>query len=151
MIRTSFLLGTLMLSVPAGAHVTVWPKQSTTGAREKYEIRVPNEKQTDMIAVEVKFPAGLKVNFFEQHPGWTTEVVRDASGAIVGARWSGKLPPMQYTEFGLLAANPAAEGELVWAETQIFVDGTKVEWSGPAGSKTPASRVTISKIPGGSR
>jgi uncharacterized protein YcnI len=127
---------------PALAHVSVWPKESIQGAREKYEIRVPNEKQSDTIAVEVRFPAGLKVSSFEQKPGWSTEPLRDASGVLVGARWSGRLPPMQFTEFGLIAANPATS-ELLWTATQTYADGTRMEWSGAAGSKAPAPRVTL--------
>jgi hypothetical protein len=135
----------LLLAVftPASAHVTVWPKDSVQGAREKYEIRVPNEKQADTIRVEVRFPAGLKVTSFEQKPGWNTEPLRDGSGAIVGARWTGRLPPMQFTGFGLLAVNPPRAGQIEWTSVQLYADGTRVEWSGPAGSKTPAPRVTL--------
>jgi uncharacterized protein YcnI len=141
--RPFLILAAAALAVPASAHVTVWPKQSSAGAREKYEVRLPNEKEVDTIALELRFPAGLKVTSLEQKPEWRTELLRDASGAIIGARWTGKLAPMQFTEFGLLAANPASGGDLVWTATQIFADGSRVEWSGAAGSKTPAPRVTI--------
>ena len=134
----------LLVPVPAPAHVTVWPKESSAKAREKYEIRVPNEKQADTVAVELRFPAGLRVTSFEQKPGWMTEPIRDASGNAVGVRWTGRLAPQQFTEFGLLAVNPPAAGELSWTAVQSFSDGTRVEWSGPPGSKTPAPRVTIS-------
>jgi uncharacterized protein YcnI len=133
----------LLAPVPALAHVTIWPKESAVKAREKYEVRVPNEKQADTVAVELRFPAGLRVTSFEQKPGWMTEPVRDASGNTIGVRWTGRLAPQQFTEFGLLAVNPPAAGELSWTAVQSFSDGTKVEWSGPAGSKTPAPRVTI--------
>jgi uncharacterized protein YcnI len=133
----------LAAAMPAAAHVSVWPKESVQGAREKYEIRVPNEKQADTVALEIRFPSGLKVSSFEQKPGWNTEPLRDSAGAIVGVRWTGKLPPQQFTEFGLLAANPATGGEIAWSATQVFADGTKVEWSGELGSKTPAPRVML--------
>jgi uncharacterized protein YcnI len=133
----------LLAPVPALAHVTIWPKESAAKAREKYEVRVPNEKQADTVAVELRFPAGLRVTSFEQKPGWMTEPVRDASRNAIGVRWTGRLAPQQFTEFGLLAVNPPAAGELSWTAVQSFSDGTKVEWSGPAGSKTPAPRVTI--------
>jgi uncharacterized protein YcnI len=131
-----------LLLLPAGAlaHVTVWPRESVAGAHEKYEVRVPNEKT-------VRIPAGLRVTAFEQKPGWMTEPVRDASGKATGVRWTGRLPSQQFAEFGLLAVNPAAAGDLSWTAIQSFADGTKVEWSGPAGSKTPAPRVTIAPSP----
>jgi uncharacterized protein YcnI len=143
--RPALIVAAIVVAVPASAHVTVWPKESAAGAREKYEVRVPNEKQADTIAVELRFPAGLKVGSIEQKPEWRTELVRDAAGAIVGVRWTGKLAPMQFTEFGLLATNPAGGSDLVFNATQLFADGTKVEWSGAAGSKTPAARVTLSR------
>jgi hypothetical protein len=139
-------LAAALLLLPAGAlgHVTGWPKESSAKAREKYEVRVPNEKQADTVAVELRFPAGVRVTSFEQKPGWMTEPIRDASGNAVGVRWTGRLAPQQFTEFGLLAVNPPAAGELSWTAVQSFSDGTRVEWSGPPGSKTPAPRVTIS-------
>lgn len=132
-----------LCSTAAAAHVTVWPKQSPAGAHERYEVRVPDEKSSDTTAIELRFPAGLRVTSFEQKPGWVTEPIRNASGTIVGVRWSGRLAPMQFTEFGLLAVNPSTAGELTFDAVQTFADGTRTEWSGAAGSKTPAPRVTI--------
>jgi uncharacterized protein YcnI len=131
------------ISTEAPAHVTVWPNESAAEAHEKYEVRVPNEKQVDTVAIEVRFPAKLRVTSFEQKAGWMTQTVRDASGKTVGVRWTGKLPPQQFAEFGLLAVNPAAPGDVGWTAVQSFADGTKVEWSGAPGSKTPAPHVTI--------
>ena len=145
--RLLISLAAAALTTSASAHVTVSPQQSAPGAHEKYEIRVPNEKTADTIAVEVHLPAGLKAIAFEQKPGWSTELDRDPSGAIVGARWSGKLAPLQFTEFGLLAANPATSAELVFTATQFYADGTRIEWSGPATSKTPAARVALKPAP----
>ena len=149
--RLPILILALAAAMPASAHVSVWPKESVSGAREKYEIRVPSEKQSDTIALEVRFPAGLKVSAFEQKPGWNIEGLHDSSGAIIGARWTGKLLPQQFTEFGLLAANPATGSELIWIATQLYADGTRVDWSGGAGSKAPAPRVTLKPAAGPQR
>ena len=135
------------MSASASAHVTIWPKQSIAAAHEKYIVRVPNEKPVEMVALDVRFPAGLRVTSFEQKPGWMTEPIRDGSGQPVGVRWRGSLPPRQFAEFGLLAVNPAAAGDLVWNAVQTFADGSKAEWTGAAGSKTPAPRVTITPVP----
>lgn len=147
MMRTRFRLAIgaalLAFAAAAPAHVTVWPKQSQPGAHERYAVRVPNEKQADTLAVELRFPAGLRVTAFEQKPGWLTEAMRDSKGTIVGVRWTGRLPPEQFTEFGLLAVNPASAKDLVWAATQRFADGTSVEWSGAEGSKSPAPHVQL--------
>ena len=135
------------IATAASAHVSVWPAQSSPGAREKYELRVPNERRSATITVEFRFPANLRVTAVEQKPGWQAEAFRDSAGNLTGVRWIGNLPPEQFTEFGLLAQNPAG-GDLVFTATQAFADGTKIEWSGAAGSKTPAPRV---KLIGGAR
>jgi hypothetical protein len=45
----------------------------------------------------------------------------------------------------LLGVNPPAGNELVFTAIQAFADGTKIEWSGAAGSKTPAARVKLAR------
>jgi hypothetical protein len=141
--KAAIIVSFFAIASPAAANVSVWPQQSAAGAREKYEIRVPNEKQSDTTAIEVRFPAGVRVTSFEQKPSWMTEAVRDGSGNIVGVRWTGKLPPSQFAEFGLLAVNPASGDALVWPAVQTYADGTRILWSGKPGSKTPAPRVTL--------
>lgn len=131
------------IAAPLSAHVTIWPKESPAGAREKYEVRLPNEKDTATVALELHFPDGLKFSAVEQKAGWQSELLRDSSGEVRGVRWTGKLEPKEFTELGLLAINPTKEGEIVFDATQFFADGTRVEWSGPAGSTRPAPRVRL--------
>ncbi|HEY8572714.1 DUF1775 domain-containing protein [Phenylobacterium sp.] len=125
------------------AHITVWPRQSVQGAREKYVVRIPNERRAPTVRVEATFPAQVKVSAFEDKPGWKVEPRRDASGAIVGAVWTGSLPPDHFAEFGLLAMNPASGSALTWRFVQVYADGTRVEWAGPKGSATPAPQVEL--------
>lgn len=141
--RRFALLLTVMLTSPAIGQVTVWPKQSTLGAHEKYVVRVANEKQSDTVSIEIRFPAGARVTAFEQKPGWYTEPVHGSNGAVAGVRWSGKLPASQFAEFGLLAVNPVKGKELVWTAVQTYADGSKVQWNGPAGSNTASPRVAL--------
>src|SRR5438270_9504727 len=133
------------LATSAAANVTVLPQQSVPGAREKYELRVPNERKSATITVEFRFPKSLRVTAVEQKPGWQAEAFRDAAGNLTGVRWVGNLPPEEFTEFGVLGVNPPAGGELVFTLTQAFADGTTVQWSGAAGSKTPAPRVKLAR------
>lgn len=142
LLKSAIAAALLSASTSAIGHITVWPKTSQAGAHEKYEVRVPNEKQSDTISIELHFPAGLRVMSFEQKPGWLTEAIRDSSGTIVGVRWSGRLAPQEFTEFGLLAINPA-KTDLAWPAIQRFADGSRVDWSGGAGSKTPAPHVML--------
>ena len=144
--RTTALLAALALvTAPSAAlaHVTVSPNVSNPGAWEKYDLRMPNEKKVATIRLEVKFPAGMRVMSFEDVPGWTVEPLRDAAGAIIGARWTGTLPVERFVEFGVIGVNPKDKAELVWSADQTYADGTAVSWAGSADSKTPAPRVSL--------
>ena len=81
------------------------PTESAPGAREKYTMRVPNEKQVNTIRVEGEFPAGLQIYDFEFKPGWKIDFKKDDNGKIVGATWTGKVQPFEFVEFGMLGIN----------------------------------------------
>ncbi len=135
-----------LLAVTPGlvhAHAVVYPKTSTTGAHERYVLRVPNEKNVPTNRVEIRFPAGLKVSSFSDVAGWQLEVQKDSAGAIIGAVWTGTLQPQRFIEFPFVAANPKTEARIVWPVFQTYADGERVEWTGEEGSKKPASATTI--------
>src|SRR5438105_15568722 len=90
----------------ASAHIRIYPNESTFGAREKYTMRVANEKQVGSSKVEGEFPAGLQVYDFEFKPGWKIDFKKDDKGNIVGATWTSKIQPYEFVEFGMLAINP---------------------------------------------
>ena len=135
----------LAVAVPtlSWAHAVVFPRQSTTGSYEKYVLRVPNEKAVATTRVEIHFPAGLRVTSFADVPGWQLEVVTDSAKAITAAIWTGNLPPQRFVEFPFVAANPKTDTKLEWPAYQTYADGERVEWTGPEGSKRPASVTTI--------
>jgi uncharacterized protein YcnI len=140
-------LAALLTIVPALAfgHATVYPKASTTGAYEKYVLRVPNEKEVATTRVEIRFPAGLRVTSFGDVAGWRLEVLTDSAQRIVGAVWTGTLPPQRFVELPFVGANPKTAGQLVWPVYQTYADGERVEWTGAAGTKAPASVTTIAE------
>jgi uncharacterized protein YcnI len=135
----------LAVSVPtlSWAHAVVFPRQSTTGAYEKYVLRVPNEKAVATMRVELFFPRNVRVTSFADVPGWQLEVVTDSAKAITSAVWTGTLPPQRFVEFPFVAVNPKTEASITWPAYQTYVDGERVEWSGPEGSKRPASVTKI--------
>src|SRR4051812_16220363 len=106
----------LTLSVPviAFAHAVVFPRNSTTGAYERYVLRVPNEKAVATTRVEIRFPPEVKVNSFSDVPGWQLEVVKDSAQRIVGAAWTGTLSPNRFVEFPFVAVNPKTAGDITW-------------------------------------
>src|SRR3954454_20792249 len=90
----------------ASAHIRIAPTESTAGAREKYTMRVPNEKQVSCSKIEGEFPTGLDIYDFEFKPGWKIDFKKNDKGKIVGATWTGKMMPYEFVEFGMLGINP---------------------------------------------
>jgi uncharacterized protein YcnI len=129
------------------AHIRIAPTESVPGAREKYTMRVPNEKKVNSTKVVGEFPEGLDIYDFEFKPGWNIEFKKNDSGKIVGATWTGTLRPYEFIEFGMLGINPKEERDLVWRFVQYYEDGTTEEFTGPLGSRLP-SPVTKLKKPG---
>jgi uncharacterized protein YcnI len=147
--RCRFLLGTILAIVPSAllfAHITIWPKESAPGARERYTMRVPNEKQVATIRIEGEFPADLNVYDFEFKPGWKIDFKKDDKGKITGATWTGKIVPYEFVEFGMLGLNPKEGASLTWKFVQFYEDGMKEEFTGPVGSRYPSPVVALRKI-----
>ena len=124
-------------------HIRIAPTESSTGAREKYTMRVPNEKQVACSKIEGEFPAGLDIYDFEFKPGWKIDFKKNDKGKIIGATWTGKMMPYEFVEFGMLGINPKEGTELVWKFVQYYDDGTKEEFTGPTGSRLPSPVVTL--------
>ena len=138
------LAATVLLTAGAAmAHIRINPTESAAGAREKYTMRVPNEKQVNSIRVEGEFPSELNVYDFEFKPGWKIDFKKDDKGKIIGATWTGKIQPYEFVEFGMLAINPKEGASLTWKFVQYYDDGTKEEFTGPVGSRLPAPVVTL--------
>jgi uncharacterized protein YcnI len=146
-----YLLSTAVLLVSATlafGHIRIAPTESTAGAREKYTMRVPNEKQVPCSKIEGEFPAGLDIYDFEFKPGWKIDFKKNDKGKIVGATWTGKMMPYEFVEFGMLGINPKEATEMAWKFVQYYDDGTKEEFTGPVGSRLPSPVVTL-KAPQG--
>ena len=147
--RRRFLLGTILAIVPSAllfAHITIWPKESAPGARERYTMRVPNEKQVATVRIEGEFPAEIDVYDFEFKAGFKIDFKKNDKGKIVGATWTGKIAPYEFVEFGLLGLNPKEGSNLVWRFVQYYEDGMKEEFTGPIGSRYPSPVVTLKAV-----
>jgi uncharacterized protein YcnI len=147
--RRCLLLGTILAFVPSAllfAHITIWPKESSPGGRERYTMRVPNEKQVATVRIESEFPAELNVYDFEFKPGWKIDFKKDDKGKITGATWTGRIVPYEFVEFGMLGLNPKEGTSLTWKFVQYYEDGMKEEFTGPVGSRYPSPVVTLKKI-----
>ena len=143
--RLPGLVLTLLSASLAVAHIRIYPNESTYGAREKYTMRVPNEKQVACIRIEGEFPPEVNVYDFEFKPGWKIDFKKDEKGKIVGAVWTGKMAPYEFVEFGMLGLNPKEGASLVWKFVQYYDDGSKEEFTGPVGSRLPSPVTTLKK------
>src|SRR5215469_12298201 len=136
---------TVLSASLAFGHIRIYPTESAFGAREKYTMRVPNEKQVNTIRVEGEFPPEVNVYDFEFKPGWKIDFKKDDKGKIIGATWLGTIAPYEFVEFGMLGLNPKEGTSLTWKFVQFYEDGSKEEFTGPAGSRFPAPVVTLKK------
>ncbi|TCP54706.1 uncharacterized protein YcnI [Tumebacillus sp. BK434] len=144
-----------LLAGTASAHVTVWPKETKTGAYEKYTVRVPVEKEINTTKVKVEFPAGMKVSTVKPIAGWSYEFEKDPEGVNKAITWTapagGGIKQHEFVEFEFVGANPkeAGEGTLVFKAYQTYADNTVVEWAGAPDSDNPASVTTLTQAAAG--
>ena len=132
-------------SIAAG-HVRITPPESAPGATQRYTMRVPTERDTPTVRIELECPPDVTLVSFEEVTGWKIEQKKDSQGKITGAVWSGgPIPFAEYREFHFDAKNPATEAKLEWKVVQIYQDGTRSEWTGPENSRTPSPVTTIKK------
>jgi len=146
---TLSVLALLALPVGVWAHATVHPSVAPPGAWQRYLLRVPTEKDVATLRVEITFPEEVRVVSLAEVPGWSIETRLGDDGRIVGAVWTGRLPPGRFVELPFVAVNPDEERTIEWPVAQVYADGERVEWTGPGGSPTPASVTRIEEADGG--
>jgi uncharacterized protein YcnI len=97
------------------------------------------------VRLEIEFPSTLSVSSFEPKAEWKIEEKKDNSGKIIGAILTGSIPSGESSTFKFTARNPDEEGKLSLKVVQIYQDGSKSEWTGAAGSRSPAPVVDIKR------
>lgn len=90
------------IAAAAYAHVTIWPRESRTGAGEKYVVRVPTEGSIATTSVELEIPAGVTVVAVGAPAGFTYELKRDGD-RISTIAWTMEIKP---GEFGVFFPRP---------------------------------------------
>jgi uncharacterized protein YcnI len=137
----------------AAAHVTVYPLETTQGSYEKFAVRVPNEKDIPTVKVEVRFPTdAVSISRFEPKPGWKYEIAKDEKGNLTGVTWTATgdgLLPTEFAEFYMQGKVADQATQITWKAYQTYKDGSVVEWTGAAGSQTPASVTVVKAKPAG--
>ncbi len=140
------VVAALVLASSAFGHVRISPTEAATGATERYSMRVPTERQSPTVRLEIEFPVAVSVISLEASPGWRIDQKKDTQGRITGAVWSGgSIPFAEYRDFYFEARNPAMEMKLEWKVIQIYEDGTRSEWTGPESSRAPGPVTMVKK------
>ena len=140
----AFVLFALLLAFAgtASAHVTVLPAETKQGSYEVFTVRVPTEKESATIRVELLFPEGVAISRVQPLAGWSYEFGTDAEGKKTSIVWTADGAGLADGEFGefKLQGKVAEDAErLAWSAVQTYADGSAVEWAGGAESETPAS------------
>ncbi len=136
-----FTAAVLFVLLPAAAlaHVSVWPRESTAGATEKYVVRVPAEGKVASKSVELEVPEGVLVEVLSVPTGWKQEVKRNGD-RIVGITWLMDIKPGEFQEFSFVARNPKDKAQIIWKLRQNFADGTSVDMTNtPTGVRPNAT------------
>lgn len=145
-LRTAFVLMMFVLTgALAQAHVTVWPRESSAGAGERYTVRVPTEGRVTTTSVELEVPADVLVTGILVGSGYTYETRREGD-RIVAITWKQEIEPAEVVEYVFFARNPKS-GQIAWKARQRFADGTSADWVGVEGDRRPAS---VTKLRAGS-
>lgn len=130
------------------AHVGVRPKESAPGVTQQYTMRVPTEKAIPTVRIELEVPSEVQISRVDDVPAWKVELRKDSTGKTTAIVWSGSsIAPRQVGQFTFTAQNPREETTVAWKVIQVYEDGSRSEWTGPQGTRTPASVTTIKAEP----
>ena len=155
-----------MLTAPAAAsaHVTVNPREATSGAFTVMTVRVPNERDNKgTVKVDLRLPDGFYFLSYKKVPGWKAKLTRetlttpvDLDGFSVDEQftrivWKGNpkrggiIKPDQFEEFAISVRIPDgnAGDQLVFPAFQTYRGGERVAWTGGPDTDEPAPRVTL--------
>lgn len=128
------IVGLLASAAVAEAHVTVLPRESKTGAAEKYTMRVPTEGKVATTSIELQVPEGVTVTSIEATEGARYET-KKTGDRIVTITWTTEIKPGESRQFPFAASNPKEGSQVTWKVQQRYADGTSSDW-------TPATTLT---------
>ena len=138
-VRAAIMAAAILAPAVVHAHVSITPRQSPTGATEKYVVRIPTEGKVATTAAELDVPEGVIVETLQAPAGWKYEVKR-ANDRIVSIVWQADVKPGEFIEVAFVARNPRSGERIVWKLRQRFADGTVTDWTtAPNGSTRPTA------------
>jgi periplasmic copper chaperone A len=164
LIVVAVLIAALAIPALAAAHVTLQPEEVPAGGFNRFDVRVPNERDDAATEkVEVEMPDGFVFASYEPVPGWTVDVAFEKLDEPIEAfgeeideqvntiTWTADDPnaaiqPGQFRDFGLSVGIPdsAQPGDtLTFKAIQTYDNGEVVRWIGAPDADEPAPTVAI--------
>ncbi|MDT3425732.1 uncharacterized protein YcnI [Paenibacillus forsythiae] len=144
-ISTPMIGALLLFAATASAHVTIAPAQSAAGAWETYTLKVPSEKDSPTVELDLRIPEGAQFKQYEPVYGW--DVTADGN-KVTWKATGGGIQPGQFQRFTFTVKNPVSPGNIAWNAYQHYGDGSLVQWSGEEGSETPHAVTSITEASG---
>jgi uncharacterized protein YcnI len=153
--RLTFAAATVgVLALPAGAaaYAVISPAAPESKELQEFTLSVPTEKDGTTTKIELTVPLGFSIHSFEPAPPWKLLLRTRRSGAdavVEQVTWAGgNVPTGQSSAFRFVGF--ASDSKTYrFRVRQTYADGTVVDWSGPAGSRTPAAIVSARSSIGG--
>lgn len=139
------LITALLIPVWAQGHVSIWPRESSAGATEKYVVRVPAEGKVASKSVELEVPEGVIIEVVSVPMGWKQEVKRDAN-RITAITWLMDIKPGEFQEFSFVARNPKDKSQIVWKLRQNFADGTSQDMTNTPNGVRPNATTKLAPM-----
>ncbi|ANQ65032.1 YcnI family protein [Staphylococcus equorum] len=136
------------VSKSADAHVTLNPDTSEPGSYEKYDVRIPVEKDANTTKIELKVPEELTVVGVEPNDQFNHKLTKDDEGNITKITWTATdkgIGPNEFIDLPIQVANPEKEGEFKWEAYQTYDDGDTVKWTGDEDTENPAPITKVVK------
>jgi uncharacterized protein YcnI len=147
------LVALYALPASASAHATLSPPTVLARTSEVFTLAVPTEKAgVTTTTIELTPPDGFGIDSFAPAPGWTRKTDQSGSGEDVEVRkvtWSGGSVPTGEAALLQFVGDVGDARTYEFKVRQTYSDGTVVDWTGAAGSDTPAPRVEAKTSLGG--
>jgi len=163
------IVATLVLAVPAGAHVEIVPGRAAKGSSAILSFNVPSEEPAaNTVKLEVDLPTKYPIASVLTQPmtGWSVAVEKtklakpittddgQVTQAVTKITWTataGGLAPGEFDLFTISAGPlPTNTSKLVFKALQTYSDGTTVSWielsaKGAAAPEHPAPVLVLTR------
>jgi uncharacterized protein YcnI len=132
----------LVFTDSAFAHANLSPPTVLAQTSQVFTLAVPTEKEgVTTTQIELTPPAGFTIDSFVAAPGWKRVTDQSGSGEDVAIRkvtWSGGSVPTGEAASLQFFGDVGTAQDYAFKVRQTYSDGSVVDWSGAAGSDTPA-------------